>query len=85
MNLAEGTVRESGVVFHPIGIADEDNDHGFKGWKMRTLSTDVSNSFELVGDRDREFNICMSSISCDMSYVVVSPVTANSFPINKLK
>ena len=38
MDLAEGTVRESGVVFHPIGIADEDNDRGFKGWKMRTLS-----------------------------------------------
>ena len=38
MDLDEGTKRESGVVFHKIGISEEDNDYGFKGWKMRTLS-----------------------------------------------
>ena len=38
MNLADGTVRDSGVIFHKIGIAERDNDHGYKGWKMRTLS-----------------------------------------------
>jgi len=38
MDLAEGTVRDSGVIFHKIGIAEKDNDSGYKGWKMRTLS-----------------------------------------------
>ena len=38
MDLAEGTIRESGVVFHKIGISEEDNDSGYNGWKMRTLS-----------------------------------------------
>jgi len=38
MDLAEGTIRDSGVIFHKIGIAEKDNDSGFKGWKMRTLS-----------------------------------------------
>jgi len=31
-------VRKSGVTFHKVGISEKDNDHGFKGWKMRTLS-----------------------------------------------
>ena len=38
MNLGEGSERGSGVIFHKIGIAEEDNDHGYNGWKMRTLS-----------------------------------------------
>ena len=38
MNLEEGTKRKSGVIFHKIGIAEKDNDNGFKGWKLRTLS-----------------------------------------------
>ena len=38
VKLDDGMIRESGVIFHKVGIADEDNDHGFKGWKMRTLS-----------------------------------------------
>ena len=38
MNLAEGTKRDSGVIFHKIGIAAKDTDSGFKGWKLRTLS-----------------------------------------------
>ena len=38
MDLAEGTKRDSGVIFHKIGIAEKDNDSGFKGWKLRTLS-----------------------------------------------
>ena len=41
MDLAEGTKRDSGVIFHRIGISEEDNDSGFKGWKMRTLSIDL--------------------------------------------
>ena len=38
MSLADETVRDSGVIFHKIGIAESDNDHGYNGWKMRTLS-----------------------------------------------
>ena len=38
MNLSEGSKRGSGVVFHKVGIAETDDDHGYKGWKMRTLS-----------------------------------------------
>ena len=26
------------MTFHKVGISNEDNDSGFKGWKMRTLS-----------------------------------------------
>ena len=36
--MEDGLVRESGVIFHKIGISDEDSDRGFQGWKMRTLS-----------------------------------------------
>ncbi|CAK8681484.1 unnamed protein product [Clavelina lepadiformis] len=39
MNLADKTVRKSGVIFHKIGISNEDKDRGFNGWKMRTLKT----------------------------------------------
>lgn len=38
MDMKEGKVKESNVIFHKIGIAEADNDSGFKGWKMRTLS-----------------------------------------------
>ena len=38
MNLGDGVKRNSGVVFHKVGLAEQDNDHGFNGWKMRTLS-----------------------------------------------
>ena len=33
----DGMIRESGVVFHKVGISNEDNDKGFHRWKMRTL------------------------------------------------
>ena len=38
MDLVEGTKRDSGVIFHKVGIAETDTDSGFKGWKLRTLS-----------------------------------------------
>jgi len=38
INVEDGLHRESGVMFHKIGISNEDKDHGFKNWKMRTLS-----------------------------------------------
>ncbi|CAK8687061.1 unnamed protein product [Clavelina lepadiformis] len=37
--LADNSVRESGVIFHKVGISNEDDDNGFNGWKMRTLKT----------------------------------------------
>ena len=48
MDLAEGTKRDSGVTFHKIGIAAQDNDHGFNGWKMRTLSKLIENELVVV-------------------------------------
>jgi len=38
MDLDEGTKRDSGVIFHKIGIDKTDNDSGYNGWKLRTLS-----------------------------------------------
>lgn len=38
MDLAEGTKRDAGVIFHKMGIGEQDTEKGFKGWKLRTLS-----------------------------------------------
>ena len=38
MTLADNSIRNTGVIFHKVGISNEDNDSGFNGWKMRTLS-----------------------------------------------
>uniref|UniRef100_H2ZQP3 Methyltransferase domain-containing protein n=1 Tax=Ciona savignyi TaxID=51511 RepID=H2ZQP3_CIOSA len=39
MDLADGTVRDSGVTFHKLGISNKDLDKDANGWKMRTFKT----------------------------------------------
>ncbi|XP_076812207.1 uncharacterized protein LOC143459115 [Clavelina lepadiformis] len=42
MTLADNSVTNTGVIFHKIGISNEDKNSGFNGWKMRTLSEQES-------------------------------------------
>ncbi|CAK8688488.1 unnamed protein product [Clavelina lepadiformis] len=39
MKLEDGFKRDSGVVFHLLGVSNEDNDKDSNGWKMRTIRT----------------------------------------------
>lgn len=48
MDLAEGTRRDAGVIFHKIGIGEQDTENGFKGWKLRTLSMMKSSLFNCL-------------------------------------
>ncbi|XP_076811973.1 putative methyltransferase-like protein 24 [Clavelina lepadiformis] len=52
MTLADNSVTNTGVIFHKIGISNEDNDSGFNGWKMRTLKTLIKE----LGHEDRHLD-----------------------------
>ncbi|CAK8681495.1 putative methyltransferase-like protein 24 [Clavelina lepadiformis] len=52
MTLADNSIRNTGVIFHKVGISNEDNDSGFNGWKMRTLKTLIKE----LGHEDRHLD-----------------------------